>query len=78
MRDRRMDGFPNLGLGEFFFPALELRIAVPLSMFPLFRAQLSQRLSAGEVADMLDRLYLRFDTLAEQHGLFKIDTSERR
>ena len=31
-------------------------------------------MSAEKVSDMLDRLYLTFDALADRHGVYKIDT----
>ena len=31
-------------------------------------------MSAEKVSDMLDRLYLAFDALADRHGVYKIDT----
>jgi class 3 adenylate cyclase len=35
---------------------------------------LSAALSAGQVMDMLDRLYTALDSLSAAHGVFKIDT----
>lgn len=35
---------------------------------------ISSFLTAEEVSDMLDRLYVAFDELAEQHGVFKLET----
>ena len=35
---------------------------------------LSAALSAGQVMDMLDRLYTKLDALSAAHGVFKIDT----
>jgi class 3 adenylate cyclase len=35
---------------------------------------LSSRLPAEKVGDMLDRLYLQFDSLAEAHGVFRLET----
>jgi len=35
---------------------------------------LSSKLPAEKVSDMLDRLYLKFDALADKHDIFKIET----
>lgn len=35
---------------------------------------ISSMISAEKVSDMLDRLYLTFDSLSEVHGIFKIET----
>ena len=34
----------------------------------------SSTLAAEKVSDMLDRLYLAFDALADRYGVYKIDT----
>ena len=35
---------------------------------------ISSSLSAQEVSEMLDRLYVEFDNLAGTHGVFKVET----
>lgn len=35
---------------------------------------ISSKITPDQVSDMLDRLYLRFDALSEQHDVFKIET----
>uniref|UniRef100_A0A6S8IT67 guanylate cyclase n=1 Tax=Amphora coffeiformis TaxID=265554 RepID=A0A6S8IT67_9STRA len=36
--------------------------------------RISSMLSAAQVSDLLDRLYTLFDSLAEKHGVFKLET----
>ena len=35
---------------------------------------LSSRLDEGQVSDLLNRLYTRFDDLAHYHGIYKLET----
>ena len=35
---------------------------------------ISSQLDASKVSEMLDRLYTVFDRLADQHGVYKVET----
>ena len=36
--------------------------------------KISSKMSSSKVSDMLDRLYTKFDALADEYGFFKLET----
>ena len=36
--------------------------------------KISSKMSSSKVSDMLDRLYTKFDALADEYGVFKLET----